>query len=83
MKWFVYMVKCLDESLYTGISTDVERRIREHNNKRGSKALMGRLPVRLVYQEEFATQKDAARREREIKRWSRTKKLKLIEGFTP
>lgn len=78
MDWFVYIVKCANESYYTGISTNVERRILEHNSKLGAKSLRGKLPVALVYRETFDNQTQAAKREREIKGWSRKKKILLI-----
>ncbi len=78
MKWFLYILKCSDNSLYTGITTDIFRRIKEHNSKIGAKSLRGRLPVELVYTEEYSNQKEAAKRERNIKSWSRKYKLKLI-----
>ena len=81
MSWYVYIVKCSDNSLYTGITTDITRRISEHNTKIGAKSLYGKLPVHLVYLEEKADQKIAAKREREIKRWKRSKKLKLISNY--
>ena len=84
MGWYVYIVKCADGSLYTGITKDLERRVREHNydNCLGAKSLRYRRPVSLVFSEEFETQTDAAKRERSIKRWTREYKLKLIENFT-
>lgn len=86
MDWHVYIVKCSDESLYTGITTDVARRVIEHNSsKLGAKSLKGKRPVSLVHTENFANQIEAAKREREIKGWRREYKLKLIEeknGFT-
>jgi len=78
MKWFVYIVRGKDDSLYTGITTNISRRIREHNNKTGAKSLKGKLPVKLVYQEEYTNQREAAERERNIKSWTRKYKLKLI-----
>jgi len=78
--WFVYIVKCKDESLYTGITTDTKRRLYQHNNKIGAKSLRSKIPVFLVYSEKYLNQIEAARREREIKGWSRNKKLKLIKG---
>jgi len=85
MKWYVYIVRCKDSSLYTGITKDIGRRIQEHNtnNLLGAKSLRYRRPVVLAYYEIFKTQKEAARRERSIKRWTREYKLKLIEGFNP
>ncbi len=88
MKWNVYIVKCKDESLYTGITTNLKRRIIEHNNDdvKGSKSLRGKRPVKLVYYENFETQIEAAKRESAIKNWKRKYKLLLISrnntGFT-
>ena len=79
-KWFVYMLSCSDNSIYTGITTDLKRRSVQHNNKKGAKALFGKLPVKLVFTEEHIDQTSAARREREIKGWKRVKKLELITG---
>lgn len=78
MFWFLYLVQGSDNSLYTGITTDIQRRIQEHNQKKGAKALKGKLPVKLVYQEVFADQVSAAKREREIKKLKKIEKLKLI-----
>jgi putative endonuclease len=85
MDWYLYIVKCNDGTLYTGITTDLIRRVSEHNNKKGAKSLKGKLPVKLVYNESFENQIEAAKREREIKSWKRKYKLQLIEeksGFT-
>jgi len=82
MEWFVYIVRCKDDSLYTGITTNIGRRIWEHNNKIGARSLKGKLPVELVYKEKYISKKEAAKREREIKGWRREKKLKLLRGFT-
>ncbi|OGM25631.1 hypothetical protein A2627_04280 [Candidatus Woesebacteria bacterium RIFCSPHIGHO2_01_FULL_39_28] len=83
MSWYLYITRCADGSLYTGITKNLVRRIREHNtdNKLGAKSLRYRRPVALAYYESFATQSEAARREKSIKRWTRKYKLKLIEGF--
>jgi len=79
--WYVYIVKGTDGSLYTGITTDLKRRILEHNSKRGAKSLFGKLPVLLVYQEEHENQAKASKREREIKGFRRDKKVKLVRGL--
>ena len=78
MNWYVYIVKCSDESLYTGISPDVEKRIILHNSGLGAKSLKGKLPVTIVYKQKIGNKIDAARREREIKGWNRVKKIELI-----
>jgi len=81
--WFVYILKCADDSLYTGIATDLERRISEHNGcgSVGAKYTRGRRPVVLAYQETVNTRSEALVRESEIKRLSRLKKERLISGL--
>jgi len=81
MNWFIYIVKCRDNSLYTGITTDLNRRVAQHNNGEGAKSLRGKRPVKLVYYERFKSQKDAAKREKAIKNWKRENKLKLINKW--
>ncbi len=78
--WFVYMVRCADNSLYTGIAKDVERRIREHNSDDtlGAKYTKGRRPVALVYQEACESRSVATRREYEIRQLGRKGKEKLL-----
>jgi putative endonuclease len=78
MSAFVYMVECADKTLYTGWTTDVERRLKAHNAGRGAKYTRERGPVRLVYIEEVADRRAAMKRELEIKRMRRAKKLQLI-----
>ena len=78
-EWWVYIVACSDGSLYTGITTDRERRIAEHNNsKKGAKYTRNRRPVDLVYSEMHPDRSTASKREYEIKKLSRAEKLKLI-----
>jgi putative endonuclease len=77
--YFVYIVKCSDFTYYTGITTDIERRIYEHNNsKKGAKYTSLRRPVQLVYLEESEDRSSASKREYEIKKMSRAKKELLI-----
>ena len=78
--YFVYILKCADETLYTGISTELERRIDEHNSSdKGAKYTRVRRPVRLVYSEEYPDRSTASKREYVIKKkMSRAEKLKLI-----
>lgn len=80
MTWHLYMLRCSDGSIYTGITTDVERRIKEHGSGKGSKAVRGRRPVRLVYQQIFRSRSAALKREAEIKSWPRPKKLNYLAG---
>jgi putative endonuclease len=76
--WFVYVVRCRDGSLYTGISTDVEARIARHNAGDGARYTRARRPVQLLYVERKRTQSTALRREAFIKTLSRPQKLGLI-----
>ena len=77
---YVYILKCSDDTLYTGWTTDVGRRVSAHNGGRGAKYTKSRLPVKLVYCEEMANRGEALRREAEIKRMTREQKLRLITG---
>ena len=78
-KWFVYIVQCADLSLYTGVTTDLERRLTEHNNSAlGAKYTQARRPVTLVYHEQLATRSLAQKREWAIKKSSRHQKLQLV-----
>lgn len=83
-KWTIYIVRCADESLYTGITNDLERRLREHNdsstNSKGAKYTRARQPVKLAYQEKAPDRASASRREYQIKQLSRTEKLKLCSN---
>jgi predicted GIY-YIG superfamily endonuclease len=77
-KWFVYMVRCADGSLYTGIAKDVIRRCQQHNAGTASRYTRSRRPVRLVYQEPHPSQSLALKREAAIKAMTRLYKLALI-----
>lgn len=80
MSYFVYILKCSDNTLYTGIAKDVMRRIEEHNtSQKGAKYTKVRRPVELVYQEALQDRSSACKREYEIKQLSRDKKLDLID----
>lgn len=83
MGYFVYLVECADGTLYTGISTDVARRVAEHNAGTGAKYTRARRPVRVVYVEEAGDRSEASRREFEIKRLSRKEKEALIASALP
>jgi len=78
--YYVYMVKCADETLYTGIAKDLERRVKEHNESdKGAKYTRVRRPVTLVYSETYPDRSTASKREYEIKKkMSREQKLALI-----
>lgn len=75
---YTYMLECSDGTFYTGYTTDIDRRVTEHNNGNGAKYTTGRTPVRLVYQEAHETKSAAMSREHEIKSYSRSQKEALI-----
>jgi putative endonuclease len=76
--WYLYIVRCRDDSLYTGITNDLEKRLADHNRGRGAKYTAARRPVELVYQESWPDRSAASRREAEVKKLSRVDKLSLI-----
>ena len=82
--WYVYILKASDGTLYTGITTNIERRINEHNtnNRIGSKSLRAKRPVTLSYFEELENRSHATKREIEIKKMDRKDKLILILNFS-
>ena len=80
MTYYVYILQCADESLYTGITTDLEKRVKVHNDGKGAKYTRGRRPVELVYSEPCPTKGEALQREHELKTWPRSKKAALIAG---
>lgn len=78
--WSVYLLECSDKTFYVGISTDVDKRLANHNAGLGAKYTRGRLPVVCVWREEAASESAARKREYELKQWSRTQKKALIEA---
>jgi len=78
--WLVYILRCRDGSLYTGITNDLSKRLRAHAAGKASRYTRSRLPVRLAYQEPQATKSSALKREAAIKSLSRTQKLRLVTG---
>ena len=76
--FYVYILKCRDNTLYTGYTVDLNRRIETHNKGLGAKYTRGRLPVELVYQEVFESKSEAIKREIDLKKLSRIEKLDLI-----
>lgn len=77
--WFVYMLRCGDNSLYTGYTDDVQRRLATHQSGKGAKYTRSRLPVSLAYYEELPDKSSALRREAAIKRLTRQQKLELLK----
>jgi putative endonuclease len=79
MNHYCYLVECKDKSLYCGYTIDLKKRIYSHNfTTKGAKYTRNKRPVKLVYYEVFETKKDALKREREIKKYTKSQKLKLI-----
>lgn len=78
-KWYLYLLRCRDGSLYCGITTDVQKRLEQHRSGKGAKYTRGRAPLELVYTEECANHSTALKRELAVKALPREEKLKLIE----
>ncbi len=76
--YYIYLLRCKGGSFYTGITTDIERRFKEHCAGTGSRYTRSHKPEKVVYREEVATRSDALKREAEIKSWTREKKVRLI-----
>ncbi|MCF7812789.1 GIY-YIG nuclease family protein [Candidatus Gracilibacteria bacterium] len=79
MKHFFYFARCSDGSLYAGYTTNIQEREKTHNQGKGAKFTAGRRPVKIIYWEEFETQKEAMQREIHVKKWNRKKKEKLLQ----
>ena len=78
-KWYLYVLRCGDGTLYTGITTDVEKRLAQHRSGKGAKYTRGRHPLELMYQETCEDHSAALKREYEIKKLSREEKLALLQ----
>ena len=76
--YYVYVIECKDKTLYTGITTDIQRRFREHSSGKGGAYTRSKKVQRILYTEQFETRGQAQKREAEIKGWRRDKKLSLI-----
>ena len=79
-KGYMYILECSDGSYYTGSTTDLELRVYEHNIGEGANYTKKRLPVKLVYYEEYDRIEDAFEREKQVQRWSHKKKKALVKG---
>lgn len=77
--FYIYILECSDNTLYTGYTNDINKRLEVHNNKLGAKYTRGRTPVKLVYSEEFESKSEALKREYQIKQLSREEKFKLFK----
>ncbi|MCF7887202.1 MAG: GIY-YIG nuclease family protein [Candidatus Omnitrophica bacterium] len=82
MPWQVYIIQCKDKTLYTGITNDLTRRIRDHNSGNGCRYTKYRRPVKLIHSEEKPTKSEALKRESHIKSLTRAKKLKLAQNLS-
>lgn len=80
-KYYTYILRCVDRTLYTGWTTDLKKRLRVHNSGKGAKYTRCRLPVVMVYFEEFSTKHDAMSREVHIKQMNKVEKENLIRDF--
>lgn len=76
--WFVYILLCADNSLYTGYSDDPEARFLDHKNGKGAKYTRSHKPLKIIYTEQFITKSEAMKREIEIKSWRKKKKIKIL-----
>jgi len=76
--WYVYILECKDKTLYTGITKNLAERLDKHNRGKASKYTRGRTPVKMIFHETYDTKTIALKREYQLKRWSRQKKLALI-----
>lgn len=80
--WYLYILRCKDNTLYTGITTDVEKRLEAHRTGKGAKYTRGRGPLELMYRESCGSHSDALKREHQVKMLTREEKQNLIrEGF--
>ncbi len=82
MSHYVYVLRCSDDTLYTGYTTDVQRRVAEHDAGEGAKYTRGRTPVELVHVEEYSSKSAAMSREYEIKQLKRGEKERLVDNQT-
>lgn len=77
--WFVYLLLCADDSFYTGVTNNLEKRFIDHKNGKGGKYTRSHKPLKIIYQETFKTHSEALKRESEIKSWSRGKKISILK----
>jgi putative endonuclease len=83
LPWHVYIIRCRDGNLYTGITNNLDRRLKDHNRGKGCKYTAYRHPVNLVYSESLPDRSSATKREAQIKGWTRLEKEKLIRDLPP
>ena len=78
--WYLYILKCSDFSLYTGVTSDIDKRIKEYNSKKGGSYTRIRISVELIYKEQYGSKSQALKREAQLKGWTKKKKIALING---
>jgi putative endonuclease len=78
--WFIYILLCKDGSYYTGSTNDVEKRFKDHLEGRGARYTKSHKPIEVIYREEFKSKSVALKREAELKKWSKAKKVKLVQS---
>jgi putative endonuclease len=83
VEWFLYLVRCKDGQLYTGITTHVERRLAEHQSGKGAKYLRGKTPLQLVFQKKIGSRSEALKIEALVKKWPKADKEKMINKGWP
>ena len=79
-KYYFYLARCSDQSLYSGTCIDLQERENKHNEGEGAKYTRSRRPVKFIYHEEYKTLGDARKREAEVKTWSKSEKERLVNG---
>ncbi|MBF0216136.1 MAG: GIY-YIG nuclease family protein [Candidatus Omnitrophica bacterium] len=77
--WYTYILECRDKTLYVGVTKNLTERLNRHNKGKASKYTRGRTPVKMIHTEEHPDKTSALKREHELKRWTRAKKLALIQ----
>ena len=81
--WFVYILRCSDSSLYTGITTNIKQRLHEHNHSaKGAKYTRSRRPVNMAYHEKLSSRSEASQREHQIKQMKKSEKEQMVNDFT-
>lgn len=80
-KYYAYMLKCKDGTIYSGYTDNIEKRVEKHNSGKGAKYTRARRPVKLAYYEEFNTKSEALKREREFKKYSHNTKEEIIKKY--
>lgn len=76
--YYIYILLCSDKTLYTGIAKNIEKRLRDHREGKGSKYVRSRLPAKLIYSEKHTSKSEALKRESQIKGWNRIDKIKNL-----